>query len=436
MTTDGLYESDREAEAVFLGTLLRNPDEITDARDMLPVEALGQDPHQRVYRALIRLRDRRAPVDLGSLRTELATAGEADDVGDEFLGELPALGGTAPALSARIDQLRSLALARDLRRVAGELAYECDHPAGSPEERLERAQQSLARLAEGMVGTDATPFGEVVGRLFDEIDARRSGLRRAGTPTGFAQFDDLLCGGLPTGALTILAARPSVGKTSFAGNVTRNAAARGAAVLFVSLEQQQLELAERVMAGEARVNGKRIRTGDLDAEHVERLTVAADRARTWRLWVNDLTGLTSGQIAAGARRTKRRAKGLDLIVVDYLNLVRPENAKQNRNEQTGASALRLRDMARELGVPVLCLCQLNRAAAHDTDPPKLHHLRDSGEIEQHADVVVFLHRAEPWQPNRPDPIELHVAKHRNGPLGVVKMDHDSRVYTFTEQVPL
>jgi replicative DNA helicase len=203
-------------------------------------------------------------------------------------------------------------------------------------------------------------------------------------------------------------------------------------VLVVSLEQPRRELTERLTAAASGVDGRLLRSGRFGHDEAKRVAAAADRLRGWRLRVNDFATQTAGQIAAGARRARRDLKGLDLIVVDYLDLVAADNPKANRNEQTGASCRRLREMARELAVPVVCCCQLNRDAAGENELPKLHHLRNSGEIEQHADAVLFLHRSGAWQPGRPDRVELHVAKQRNGPKASLQLDHRSELYTFEE----
>jgi replicative DNA helicase len=428
--------SAKRIEAEFLGTLIRYPAELTDARDLVSVGSLHHDAHQRIYSALLRLHARKDMIDLAGVFEELRRSNELDDIGGAAtLGELLESSIAPSKMPQHIDRVLSMALHRDMQCACVESLRDCIEPSGPPAEMLELIQSRFSKLAERISGTDATPFVETVNRLMEELDARSKKEKHAGLMTGFSQLDEILCGGLAIGGLTILAARPSVGKTSFAGHIARNVSERGGAVLFCSLEQQQLELAERVIAGDARVSGKRLRTGELEPQHWNRISESADRTRSWRLWINDHSGQSSGQIASGARRTKRKAKGLDLIIVDYLNIIRHENPKWNRTEQVGASCLRLRDMGRELNVPVLLLCQLNRQAANEAGPPKLHHLKESGDIEQDADAVLFLHRAAAWEPNRPDQIELHVAKQRNGPLGVIPMDHESRIYTFSEKVP-
>lgn len=423
-------------ERDFLATLIRNPSEVPETRDSVPVEALPTDAGQRVYRAVLRLHDRRQLIDFAGVYGELAASGESADVGAEWLGDLTALGGSAATLPMHAARVLSLALSRDLRMATVETLGDLEKPDSPPEELLERAQQRLERLASRASGAESTPISDAMARMLDTLDKRSRGEMRSGLATGFELLDRQLCGGLPLDGLTVLAARPSVGKTALSVNIASHVARRGGSVLFVSLEQPEAELTERIAAMESQVNGSRLRTGQLDTADVANVADAASTASGWRMLINDVPGQTAAQVASAARLAKRKLRGLDLVVVDYLNLIRADNPKVTRNEQVGASATRLRVMARELNVPVLLLCQLNRGAADGDGVPRLHQLRDSGEIEQVADVVAFLHRALAWEPNRPDKIELHIAKQRNGPLGVVTFDHDSRVYTFREAPPI
>lgn len=429
-TTAGRSDAARRAEAALLGTLLRCPDQIPEVRDQVGEEDFHHDAHQRVYRAVLGLHDRRAPVDLVTVAGALREAGQMPDTGEGMLCELWAGGGANAGHYA--DMVLGLALERGLAYAAAETAAEVEHPTGPAAELLERAQARLDRLAGRVGGTAAVPIADVVNETLDEIDARQRGERSAGRPTGFPALDGATSGGLPIGGLTVVGARPSVGKTSFALNVVRHVCEAGGVVLFVSLEQPRRELTERLLAMVSGVPVGPLRTGRLSQDQVGRVNAAADHVRGWRLHVNDTAHLTAPQIAAGARRTRRKAKGLSLIAVDYLGLVAPDNPKANRTEQVGAACRRLREMGRELGVPILLLCQLSRQA-EESEVPRLHHLRESGEIEQHAEIVAFLHRAAAREPGRPDQIDLIIAKQRQGPLDVVGLDHDSQFFRFSER---
>jgi replicative DNA helicase len=420
------------AERELILSLFANPGEVPEVRDQVREDDFHCAAYQRAYAAALRLFDRRQPIDAAGLLEELRSSGDLEDVPkDLFIDIAQRHGGTMVQVYA--ERVLSLSLSRGLAHAIEETAAEIENPTGPPDELLDRAQARLDRLAARSSGAAAVPVDEVANQVLNDIDARRRGERAAGLASGFARLDEDLGGGFPLGHLITMGARPSVGKTAFALNIARNVCHRGGAVLFVSLEQPRKELTERMYASEANVNGQRIRTGKLDRDEQKRISQAADVVRPWgwRFQINDQPGLTAAQIASAARRARRKAKALDLIIVDYLQLVGSDNPKANRNEQVGASTRRLRDMARELGVPVLLLCQLSRAA-EETEVPRLHHLRDSGEIEQHSDVVLFLHRAQAREPGRADIIDLHVAKQRNGPLSAIRFEHTAWTFTFAE----
>jgi replicative DNA helicase len=248
-----------------------------------------------------------------------------------------------------------------------------------------------------------------------------------GIETGFTDFD-AMTGGLHGSELIILAARPSMGKTALALNVAEHVSMIvQQPTLFVSLEMSSVELADRMLCSIAEVNGQRLRNGTISNDDRRRLVEKAADLSQAPLFVDDSPSRTITEIAAAARRLKRKS-GLSLIVIDYLQLIEPDNAKDQRQEQVAKIARRLKGMARELKVPVLCLAQLNRQAEATKDNrPRLSHLRESGAIEQDADVVMFIHREEYYATNDDErsqlagQADLIVAKQRNGPTGDVKL---------------
>lgn len=430
---DRLPPQAKEAERELIGCLLRHPEKLSDVRDLVSADDWYFDGHRRVYGSILRLADSGRPFDLVGVRNELQGRGELADVGgDEYLADLSGAGGYAHEWNVK--RIHDAAVRRESIRAAAELIESSYSGSAPADQLLEELRGRLDRLANRVAGCESIPIADAINQLLEDIDRRARGEAPSGTPTGFAETDANMCGGLPPGGLIVLAARPSVGKTSWACHVTRNVCQRGGAVLFVSLEQSRGELTERITAGDAQVNGKRLRTGQLEPRHHQAISQSANRTRSWRMRIDDKRSRTAGQIAAGARTAKRKLGGLDLVVIDYLDLVWPDNMKATRNDQVGTSTRRLRDMAGELNCPVLLLCQLNReAAGEDKGPPRLHHLRNSGEIEQHADAVLFLHRVGPVPTaGMKDALELHIAKQRNGPLGVIEYQHESRVYTFAE----
>jgi len=263
-----------------------------------------------------------------------------------------------------------------------------------------------------------THINEIMQEAMSRIDARmKDPHAMSGMETGFAHFDHLT-GGLHNSELAILAARPSMGKTALALNIAEYVAMKlSITTLFVSLEMSSVELADRMVCTLAEVNGQRLRNNDLSKDERSKLVAKMAELSRAPLFIDDTPSRKVSEIAAAARRLKRKHQ-LGLVVVDYLQLIDPESSKEPRQEQVAKIARRLKCMARELKVPVLCLAQLNRQA-EDTEP-RLGHLRESGAIEQDADVVMFIHPITDPQPDEPN-AKLIIAKQRNGPTGVVRL---------------
>lgn len=418
-------------EAELLGTVLAYPAEFAEIRDRLAITDFHHAAHAEVFAAMERITDRGRPADLCAVANELRLAA-ANTIPDPevFVAELQGRRGTPGSLGGRVDQILSLSLERGIAHAAAETMADVEAPNGPPEDRLDETITRFERLTARVAGTETTSAADLATRVMAEIDSRGRGERQPGLATGFPRLDTALCGGIPVGQLTILGARPSVGKTAFALNVIRTVVANGGAVFLASLEQREAEIGERFLAMLGRVNGRVIRTGKLGPDDADRLTSGVRTFRSWRLETCDRGGVKVSQIAAAARAARRKMKGLDLVVVDYLQLIAGDNPKATRNEQVGTAAKRLRELGRDLDAPVLLLCQLNRLAT-DKDVPALHHLRESGEIEQVADVVMFLHRTGDAGA-MPDRIDLHIAKQRNGPLASMEFEHEARYFRFTE----
>jgi replicative DNA helicase len=262
--------------------------------------------------------------------------------------------------------------------------------------------------------------------LLDTMDRIQERLQQEGSisglSSGFVDLDRQLNGFQPT-EMVILAARPSMGKTALVCNIAEAAAAdSGAGVLLFSLEQSKLELAERLLCIRAKVNGHRLRAGELDEVERDQLLQAASELSELPIYIDDKPARTMAQIGAIARRLKRRGK-LDLIIIDYLQLIEPEDKAAPREQQIALISRRLKFLSKELTVPVVALAQLNRGVELREDKrPRLADLRESGSIEQDADVVMFLHRPDAYDPeDRPGEVDIIVAKNRSGPTGSVTL---------------
>ena len=259
-----------------------------------------------------------------------------------------------------------------------------------------QAEQKVFAIMDGRSSQSVQNIADVLHQSMDRMEARmRDEYVDGAAETGLNKFDEMT-GGLHHGELIILAARPSMGKTALAMNIGEHVSInQKQPVLFVSLEMSGIELADRMLCSLARVNGHRVRNGTISSDDRDKLIQTANDISQAPLFVDDAPSRTVSEIAAAARRIKRREDALGLIVIDYLQLIEPDNSRDPRQEQVAKIARRLKGLARELEVPLLCLSQLNRQAEDSKDHrPKLSHLRESGAIEQDADVVMFVHREE------------------------------------------
>ncbi len=295
---------------------------------------------------------------------------------------------------------------------------------------------------DGRSSQSVLTMSDVLHQAMDRMEARlRDEDLEGSAESGFARFDEMT-GGMHNGELLILAARPSMGKTALAMNMGEHVAIeQQLPVLFVSLEMSGIELADRMLCSLARVNGHRLRNGTISADDRDRLMRKANEISQAPLFVDDSPSRTVSEIAAAARRIKRREESLGLIIIDYLQLIEPDNSRDPRQEQVAKIARRLKGLARELEVPLLCLSQLNRQAEDSKDHrPKLSHLRESGAIEQDADVVMFVHREEYY--HRGDDraqfagqAEIIISKQRNGPIGDVELTWEADFTRFSDRAP-
>lgn len=420
-----------DAERALIGAMLRSIDAIAEARALLPTEAYYFDAHQKIADAICSLDARSCRVDLVTVVDELTKSGKLDDVGGQvYLADL--WQGAPTAWKAEhyaeiiLEKYRHRSLSHLLRDVLGQL------DAGSPpDDAATDLSSGIDRVFEAgsLNGHTIQESGTIV---MANIDARSRGERPATLSTGFCQLDEVLCGGLRNGGLTVLAARTSRGKTALALTIARNICSGGKAVFFVSLEQSHEEIVERHFSAIADVSGRRIILGDLLPEHGERIIQAHATIQPWKFVVEDRRNLSASQIASMARRHVRRFHCPTLIVIDYLSLIRAEDAKAQRYFQVGETVKRLRAMAGDLGVPVLLLAQLNRQAV-DHDLPEVRHIRESGDVEQDADAILLLHQETDVQGAPTESFRLMVAKQRNGPTADVMLRRHAATFDFTEE---
>jgi replicative DNA helicase len=357
----------------------------------------------------------------------LRAGGAIEDVGGaDYVADLYGSAATGANAAYHAGIVRDHAVRRGLIRAANAVlrdAYAPDGPADELAARAERLMADLAGEAAGAVG-GPRPAAAVMRAALDRIDARvAAGGALAGLGTGYPDLDHLL-GGLRPGELIVIGARPSQGKTALATNILVNVAGAGEPVLLFSMEMPALDIADRLLSMGSSVPMHRFSRGrGLAAADAERLAAAASPAGLGgcAVYLDDADDQPAARVLAAARKAVRR-HGVALIAVDYLQLMRPENPRDNRTIQVGTLARRMKQVARSCNVPVLLLSQLNRESEGQSRRPRLSDLRDSGEIEQHADRVLLLHR-DPDLPADQEvwPVEVVVAKNRNGPVGDVTL---------------
>jgi replicative DNA helicase len=432
---DRVPPSDLEAERHVLGCCILQPALLDELPDVLNGAAFYAPAHTELWELLVARREARAPIDVKFLADAARNNSVLSEAGaGAFIAELAKVP-TIRHAHHYAAVVRSKAAFRRVIQAGLDLVrrgYVADE---EPEQLVADAETALREIVTGAQREAVTPIAAALCDALTRIDAIQNRREEAGLLTGLPLFDNQV-GGLFPGELAVLAARPGVGKSALAGQIAHHAAERGRLVYFASLEMQASELATRLLCGLAGVNGKKIRTGRLGADDSARLTEHSQTLARAKLIFDDRPALRLSDIRRAANRLVH--DGLQLVVLDYLQLVTPDDRRIPRYEQVGRLTAGLKCLARELNVPLLCLCQLNREAEQQ-DRPRLGNLRESGSIEQDADVVIFIHRktAGSGRGETGSEAELIVAKNRNGETGVFPLRwHAARtMFTDAESFP-
>ena len=437
-----------EAEMSLLGSILLGKDVMLQVADLVDPEDFYKNTHRDIFEAMVELYAKNEPIDLLTLGNRLQEKGKLESSGGRAY--LVALSNTVPTAShveeyARIVQRKSTL--RKLLGAASNITKTCfQEEVHDVEEILDEASKQLYSVTQKHLKESFSPIRTILSDAFERIDElhKEKGKLR-GIPTGFKQLDQLLAG-LQKSDLVILAARPSVGKTSLALDIARHAAVRGKTSVGVfSLEMSKEQLVDRLLCAEAGVDLWRMRTGNLsdrpDSDDFPRIGHAMGVLSDAPIYIDDHPGNTVMHIRTKARRLQAE-HGLGLIIVDYLQLMeshKKSSNSDNRVQEVTEISRNLKAIAREMNVPVLALSQLSRAVEQSKPAiPKLAHLRESGSIEQDADVVMFIYRKAADRNYRPEDIppderhiaEIHIAKHRNGPIGSVRVFFDETRASF------
>jgi replicative DNA helicase len=420
-------------EIAILGAMLLDPIAISDATSKLRAEDFSLDSHQRIYRVILGLMEQGHGVDLTTVRAELERRRELDAVGGA--GYIAYLTEGIPrnfSIESYVRIVKDKSLLRQLMSIFHDGATRASDQSEDAIDVLNTVEAQLADVAESAIQRGLAGIGEIVASSFGSIDALyEQGREITGLATHFIDFDRMTSG-LQDSELIIIAARPSMGKTALAINIAQNSAIRdGKVVAVFSLEMSKESLLRRLLASEAQVNSRKIQTGFLHKEDKGKLMSALERLMESKMFIDDTPGITLAEMRAKARRLKQQEGRLDLIVIDYLQLMTGVNASgkrgfENRTQEVSSISRGLKALAKEMRVPVVALSQLSRGSEQRTGDkkPLLSDLRESGSIEQDADVVAFIHREEYY--NRDDEdlkgkAEIIIAKQRNGPTGVVNL---------------
>jgi replicative DNA helicase len=427
-----------DAEEAVLGAMLLSPGAIAAVSEILDEADFYRESHGRVYHAALALYAKGEPVDAITVVDELEERGELETIGGRArIHELAALvpAATNAAHYARI--IRESATLRGLIRAGGEISRLGWDGVGEPTELVDRAEQIVFDLSQQRVSGDFTHIEELLRESFERITALyESGSDVTGTPCGFRDLDRLTSG-FQAGNLVIVAARPSMGKSAFGLCIAANLAVRqGVPVAVFTLEMSKAEVTQRLMCSEAKVESQRLRTGRLAPEDWPRLTAACDKLAKAPVFVDDTGSVTMMEIRSKARRLKSKHPKLGLIMIDYLQLMTSGTTVENRVQEVSQISRNLKLLARDLDIPILAMSQLSRAVEQRHDKrPILSDLRESGSIEQDADLVAFLYRDDYYHSEESDQqgiAEVIVAKHRNGPTDTVKLAFQKRYTKFAD----
>jgi replicative DNA helicase len=427
---------DLDAEESVLGAMLVSPTAVAVVSEILQPDDFYRPSHARIYETILEMYGSGDVVDSITLTNALSTRGLLDQVGGRAV--VHTLASTVPAAAnakhyAQI--VRDTATHRSLIRAGTEIAELGYEHVGEPQELVDKAEQIVFGIADKRISHDFAQINDLLVASFERLGALQdSGSDITGAPSGFRDLDRITAGFQPSN-LVILAARPSMGKTSLALNMAAHLGVHAnIPVAIFSLEMSQGEVTQRLMCSEAKVDSKRLQTGRLDDADWVKLTNACDKLSKAPIYIDDTAGVTPIEIKAKTRRLQARMGGqLGLVVVDYLQLMGGQAKVENRVQEISQISRALKLIARDLDVPVLALSQLSRAVEQRGDKrPQLSDLRESGSIEQDADLVMFIYRDEYYDKasEAQGTAELIVAKHRNGPLGTVELAYVGRYTKF------
>ena len=420
-----------EAEQSVLGGLLLDNAAFDKIADLVGESDFYRDEHKRIYRQIRKLLERSKPVDVVTVAESLDLAGEGSETGGlAYLGELAANTPSAANIRRYAEIVRERAILRQLVTAGDEIAGSAFNPLGrDPKQLLDEAEAKVFAIAESGFRHQTgfqhiNPLLTQVVERIQELHDRDNPSDITGVPTGYHDLD-AKTSGLQPGDLLIVAGRPSMGKTSFALNMAEHVAIEvGLPVAVFSMEMGGAQLAMRMLSSVGKLDAHRVRTGRLNDDEWSRLSFALGKMHEAPLYIDETPALNPIDLRARARRLHRQCGKLGLIVIDYLQLMSSAGQGENRATEISEISRSLKSLAKELNVPVMALSQLNRSLEQRPNKrPVMSDLRESGAIEQDADVIMFIYRDEVYNPDTPDKgsAEIIIGKQRNGPIGMVRL---------------
>ncbi len=429
-----------EAEQAVLGGILINNEAINSVLDIITPEDFYKESHSAIYEAMVDLYNQDEPIDIITVSQCLAAKKRLDTVGGtEYLTSLVESVSTSAGIVYHAHIIKDFSIRRRLIEQCALISEACFQDDKKTDELLEFAEQSIFDIADERVKKGSLEsLNEVVSKSFKKLESTAAieGFV-TGIPTGFREFDRLTAG-LQPGELIVIAGRPSMGKTAFALNIAYNVASiTGKAVVFFSLEMSKLQLGIRLLGFDAGIDASRLRTGFLKDQEWSLLTESANRLSELPIFIDDSSSISVLEMKAKCRRLKKIHE-LGVIIIDYLQLIQGHKSYESRQLEISDISRMLKALAKDLNVPVIALSQLNRRVEERQNKrPQLADLRESGAIEQDADVIAFIYRDEVYNPDLPhnkNIAEIILAKQRNGPTGSFKLTFQKEITRFRDYI--
>ena len=421
-----------EAEQYVLGAIIFDNSCISDVVSQLKPNDFYLEQHKRIYEAMINISNRAEPIDLVTLKSELESI--FDNIGGvDYLTQICLMVSTTANLKYHVKIVEEKSLLRKLIRSSNEINDLCFNSDKDVSLIMSSAENKIYEVLQSKQMSDITPIKDVLAENLSRLEElMKNKSKITGVPTGFRDLD-LRTTGLQPSDLVLIAARPAMGKTSFALNIATNAAVRHKVpVAIFSLEMSKEQLANRILSSEALISSEKLRTADIDTDDMAKLAGSINTLSKAPIYIDDTAGITVSEIKAKCRRLKLKNQ-LGLIVIDYLQLIQG-STKEGRQQEVSENSRLLKILAKELNVPVITLSQLSRAPDQRTDHhPMLSDLRESGSIEQDADMVMFLYRDDYYNPEseKKNSVECMIAKFRNGSTGSVDLGWRGEFTKFT-----